>query len=460
MTTVIGGSYPAVNSDSDATINGLTIGKGGGASATATALGNGAGQNTSGAANTSVGYFAGKDVTTGGYNFFAGFQTGGGGVNSITADNNVGIGNQAYTRGTSGTQNIAIGAVSMGANTTGSNNTAVGGFSLAANTTASNNTAVGYQAAYSNSTGAVLTAIGRFALYSNTTGTNNTAVGASSMYANTTGSSNLAMGLSSLQSNTTGVRNTALGNEAGLTLTTGNYNTFLGEQAGYLQTTSSANTFVGNGSGQSITTGGSNSILGRFSGNQGGLDIRTASNYIVLSDGDGNPRFYINNGGESVWGTYSTTGGGNGKTIQPNAGDCRMGSSVNGSTGKYHFTFYNTNGFCGSIETSGSATQYITSSDYRLKEDVTPLTGALAKITSLKPVSYKWKVDGSSGEGFIAHELQAIIPDAVTGEKDQLNEDGSIKPQGIDTSFLVATLVSAIQELKAEVDSLKQQLGK
>ena len=76
----------------------------------------------------------------------------------------------------------------------------------------------------------------------------------------------------------------------------------MGEQAGYLQTTSSANTFVGNGSGQSITTGGSNSILGRFSGNQGGLDITTSSNYIVLSDGDGNPRQVIASNGDVLIG--------------------------------------------------------------------------------------------------------------------------------------------------------------
>ena len=87
------------------------------------------------------------------------------------------------------------------------------------------------------------------------------------------------------------------------------------------------------------------------------------------------------------------------------------------------------------------------------------MTGALAKVAALKPVTYKWNADGSDGEGFIAHELAEVCPHAVTGEKDAVDADGNPKYQGIDTSFLVATLTAAIQELKAEVDSLKSQLN-
>lgn len=121
--------------------------------------------------------------------------------------------------------------------------------------------------------------------------------------------------------------------------------------------------------------------------------------------------------------------------------------------------FRNPNGQVGSIGTSGTSTSYNTSSDYRLKEQVQPMTGALAKVALLRPVTYKWKVDGSDGEGFVAHELAEVVPDAVTGEKDAVNEDGSIKPQGIDTSFLVATLTAAIQELKAELDTAKARIA-
>jgi len=115
----------------------------------------------------------------------------------------------------------------------------------------------------------------------------------------------------------------------------------------------------------------------------------------------------------------------------------------------------------GNIVSTSSTTSYNTSSDYRLKENIAPMTGALATVTALKPCTYKWKLDGKDGQGFIAHELQAIVPDAVSGEKDAVetytdkdgNEQTRIKPQGVDTSFLVATLTAAIQELKAVVDA-------
>lgn len=112
----------------------------------------------------------------------------------------------------------------------------------------------------------------------------------------------------------------------------------------------------------------------------------------------------------------------------------------------------------GAINTTASATSYVTSSDYRLKENIAPMTGALAKVALLKPVTYTWKADGSDGQGFIAHELQEVVPDCVVGEKDAVNEDGSIKAQGIDTSFLVATLTAAIQEQQAIITDLKARI--
>jgi len=110
-------------------------------------------------------------------------------------------------------------------------------------------------------------------------------------------------------------------------------------------------------------------------------------------------------------------------------------------------------GVVGYITSTGSTVNYTSVSDYRLKEDIQPMAGALAKVAALKPCTYKWKVDGSDGQGFIAHELAEICPDAVTGEKDAVDADGNPQYQGIDTSFLVATLTAAIQELKAIVDA-------
>ncbi len=137
----------------------------------------------------------------------------------------------------------------------------------------------------------------------------------------------------------------------------------------------------------------------------------------------------------------------------------------------------------GNINVSTSGTLYNTVSDYRLKENVIPMVGALAKVSALKPVTYKWKESGLESQGFIAHELAEVCPDAVTGDKDAVGEEQyevtpAIKDeegrvvteavmgtrtvpvyQGIDTSFLVATLTAAIQELKAINDTQAETIN-
>jgi hypothetical protein len=131
-------------------------------------------------------------------------------------------------------------------------------------------------------------------------------------------------------------------------------------------------------------------------------------------------------------------------------------SHINGSSSGNVFVGFGYNGSAiGSITQNGTtAVAYNTSSDYRLKENIAPLTGALNKVSQLKPVSYTWKASpDETGEGFIAHELAEVCPQAVHGTKDEVDADGNPKYQGIDTSFLVATLTTAIQELKAINDT-------
>lgn len=119
---------------------------------------------------------------------------------------------------------------------------------------------------------------------------------------------------------------------------------------------------------------------------------------------------------------------------------------------------YFTTSQVGSIACTSTATSYVTSSDYRLKDNIAPMTGALAKVALLKPCTYNWKVDGSDGQGFIAHELQEVCPQAVTGEKDAVDAEGNPQYQGIDTSFLVATLTAAIQEQQAIITAQAAQI--
>lgn len=109
----------------------------------------------------------------------------------------------------------------------------------------------------------------------------------------------------------------------------------------------------------------------------------------------------------------------------------------------------------GSISNTNTSTAFNTSSDYRLKENVQPMTTGLATIGALKPVTYDWISDKSKGEGFIAHELQAVVPAAVTGEKDAVDKDGKPVYQGVDYSKVVVHLVAALQELDAKFEAYK-----
>ncbi len=108
----------------------------------------------------------------------------------------------------------------------------------------------------------------------------------------------------------------------------------------------------------------------------------------------------------------------------------------------------------GNISVTTSATSYNTSSDYRLKEDIQPMTGALAFVRKQRPVKYRWKADGSEGSGYIAHWMQEDgAGQCVTGEKDAVDADGKPVYQGIDTSFMVGPLNAAINELADIVDA-------
>jgi len=150
------------------------------------------------------------------------------------------------------------------------------------------------------------------------------------------------------------------------------------------------------------------------------------------------------------------------------SGLIRITHGSNGASGSGFVDFWYNSGNIGGISQVGSTgVLYSTTSDYRLKESVAPMTDALSKIAALKPVTYKWKSDGSDGQGFIAHELQEVFPEAVNGQKDAVegvvDENGNInyrpKYQGIDTSFVVATLVAAVQEINAELQAVKQELA-
>jgi len=150
--------------------------------------------------------------------------------------------------------------------------------------------------------------------------------------------------------------------------------------------------------------------------------------------------------GEVVISAASYSDGANNISLQQ--GLVKIGSGGTGSTVSMYFT--NPNGVVGSVVTNGSNTQFNTSSDYRLKEDLQDFNG-LDKVSKIPVYDFKWKVDESRSYGVIAHELQEVLPDAVSGEKD------TEEMQGVDYSKIVPLLVKSIQELKAEIELLKSK---
>ena len=247
-----------------AVIQGMTVGLGSGAVATNTAVGVSALQdaNTGSGLNVAIGYQAGYNNLSASSNVYVGAKAG---FTNETGLANTYVGfesNSAATGGTGGFRNVGIGYLTL-EKCFGSENTAIGTYALQKNTSANYNTAIGIGAGIENLIGGNNFYGGYFAGYyqkeSNNTAIGHLAYSGTSGQAND-GQSNVAIGVNALKVSYTGNSNTA----------------------------------IGYGAGSTITTGTKNTIIGAYSGNQGGLDISTASNYIVLSDGDGNPRAYWN----------------------------------------------------------------------------------------------------------------------------------------------------------------------
>jgi hypothetical protein len=298
---------------------------------------------------------------------------------------------------------------------------------LTSNTTGNHNSGFGYDALQQNTTGASNVAVGYQALISNTTASNNTAVGYQALYSNTTGTNNTAIGYLTLDAVTTGNGNVAFGNAAGGNLSTGSSNTFIGEGSGS-STTSDSNTFLGRDAGYLVTSGAKNTIIGRFGGDSGGLDIRTNSNYVVLSDGDGNLGIY-------------------GK---PGASDWVINTGTSGTLycqGVYTFT---TASSANVFVNSGGAFLRSTSA-LKYKTDVRDLERV--DISKFRAVRYKSNCEKDDQTkdyfGFIADE----VDEAGVKELVSYGDDGQV--EGFQYERMTAVLLKELQELKAEFNSYK-----
>jgi hypothetical protein len=384
--------------------------------------------------------------------------------------------------------NTAVGANALLATATGTNNTGIGNNALYALTSGSENTAVGDASLAANTTGGQNVSFGRQSLRNNTTGNYNTALGMASLINNTTASNNTAVGYQAGYSSATATGQAFFGYQAGVN-STGNYNTLIGGGAGTGLTTGTNNTFVGAYSAYNVTTGSKNTVIGLFNGNQLGLDIRTASNYIVLSDGDGNPYAFVNPSGYFKT-TNSVTGGLNsitgayaefGQTADNNA---LMVQNFNASqTGNgfiyisnrnttnntfYAISYYNNsaNAYKFRVADSGNVTNtnnsYAGISDIKLKENIVDATPKLEDLCKVKVRQYNLKSEPDRKQiGVIAQELEEVFAGMVeeSADKDIDNNDLGTTTKSVKYSVFVPMLIKAIQELNAKVTALEAKLG-
>jgi hypothetical protein len=264
----------------------------------------------------------------------------------------------------------------------------------------------------------------------------------------------------------------------------GSSNTLVGHQAGYTMNPTGSvavntiNTFIGYGAGYSVTTGFYNTILGGYNGNQGGLDIRTGFNYIVLSDGAGNPCGVRSTNDGWYFGTATTTNSG-GITLfgQATSGG---GPFIAGNTGVWSSTSnqwiigsnstikggttYNTltcvaGGTSGGVNLTSGATSWTSASDSRLKNVTGTYTTALADIAQIQAVKFTWKDDTTNKPqvGVLAQSVQNVVPEAIDNIRH--SKEDETEYLGVRYTELIPLLIASIQELNTLVTQQATQIA-
>jgi hypothetical protein len=445
MTTIISGDTgisPVTASGTSASVDGMTVGRGGGEVSTNTAVGASAlNANTTAAQCVAIGYQAAYSQTNPDGNSAFGYQAM---YSNATGANSVAVGRRAAYTATDLDNTVAIGAYALTTNTTGDNNTAVGKDALYSNTTASNSVAVGYQAAYTSNT--YITAVGYQALKT-ATGTENTAVGYNAGALITTGGGNTIVGERAAQNMTTGSTNTLLGSYVcGDGVLTGSQNTAVGRQAFQAGTSGSGNTIFGYLAGALITTGTENCCIGTGAGyNQVGITTGGQNTFI----------------GNYAGGTSTSAG----------QFQVAIGYNVQSAGNNGYVTIGHNTGvdriYC---QYTANAT-WTRVSDLRTKKDVQDGTLGLEFINKLRTVTYKKRAPSEMASdfafydesetdviykkklhGFIAQEVKQALDEV--GESDFTGwhemENGV---QGVSYEMFVVPLIKSVQELKTIVDA-------
>ena len=383
----------------------------------------------------------------------------GGGASNL----NTAVGLSALSVNT-GTDNTGIGSGGLGQNTTGSANTAVGRVALYGNTTGSYNTGVGNGAGQGNTTGSNNSSYGYQALFNNTTASNNTAVGYQAGYTNQTGSGNTLVGYQAGFNTNTNGANTFVGKEAGYSVTTGYYNTFIGNGAsggsGTAVTTGIKNTIIGgytgNQGGLDIRTASNYIVLSDGDGNPRGVFDNNGNFLVNSTTSNSNTfKFKVQAATDVCVGLASATSITGALTFN----FINDGNSANVPVDFRCNGFYISNGLATGAGTNtvkfNTSTKQLTydTSSARYKDNIRNSQYGLTDVLKLRSTQFEYKDTGRSDVGLVAEEVYPIIPELVG-----ITEDGL--PDSVSYDRMVSVLVKAIQELNLKVEALEAQLNK
>ncbi len=371
-----------------------------------------------GSDNTAAGYDALLSNVSGADNTAVGFASL---TRNVSGNANTATGYETLTFNTDGQGNTATGATAMLYNTTGSDNTATGAGALFGNTTGAQNTATGAQALTNNQIGLFNTADGFQALYSTQNSQYNTASGYLALFADTGGSGNTAVGATALLSNTTAYNNSAFGSAALHGNTTGTQNSGFGAYSLHQTTDGSNNVAVGYQALYSNTSGSSNVALGL----NAGYNLTTGSNNIDISnEGSAGDSGTIKIGVEN---THK-------KTFIAGIAD----SKVTGAA----------------VYVTSSGQLGVLASSERYKTAIAPMGTKTGNLEQLRPVTFHLKTDpqGEVQYGLIAEEVDKVYPELVI-------RDGKGVIQGVRYDELAPMLLNEVQQQKAQLQAMKQQVA-
>ena len=347
---------------------------------------------------------------------------------------------------------------------------------------------LGQNAGQSNTTGYANIYIGQNVGVLNTTGFQNIGIGQSTGYSITTAYNTTIVGTNSGQQLTTGFNNCFFGTGAGLFTTTGNSNTFLGILTGGNNTTGSSNVCIGASSGQGLTTGLYNTIVGNSAcqigtltgqynatlGFQSAFNLSSGIGNVglgwgslpVVTTGNYNIGLGVNAGGIVASGTFNMYLGTNAIASSPTvSNEIVISSCQYNGQGKGGNTFFlnvrDNNNNAGVAYQANNSSAWATTSDRRIKRNITDVSNGLNIILALHPVEFDYIITNIHDTGFIAQEYQNILPKQIThhsatGIEIDLVGEGN-KVMGIQQN-LVPYIVKAIQEQHTKIVALKQQI--